>query len=117
MIRNITSGYGIQVSGSVYNAPYIDTTRASAGMVRYVGGNLEVYDGSSWLPLQSSYPQVELDGVTQEAVAWTRRKMEEEKRMLELAKTHPTVADALLARDRAEDALKIAMALCNMENK
>jgi hypothetical protein len=38
--------------------------------------------------------------------------MEEEKRMLELAKTHPTVADALAARDRAEDALRIVMALC-----
>lgn len=113
MIRNITGGNGIIVSGSVYNAPYIDTTRASAGMVRYISGNLEVYDGSSWLPLQSSYPQIELDGVTQEAVQWTRRKMEEEKRMLELAKTHPTVADALLARDRAEDALKIAVALCD----
>jgi hypothetical protein len=81
-------------------------------MVRYIGGNLEVYDGSSWLPLQSSYPTIELDGITQEAIQWTRRRMEEEKRMLELAKTHPTVADALAARDRAEDALRIVMALC-----
>jgi hypothetical protein len=77
MIRNITGGVGIHVSGSVYNAPYIDTTRASAGMVRYVGGNLEVYDGSSWLPLASSYPQIELDGVTVEVVQWARRRMEE----------------------------------------
>lgn len=113
MIRNITSGTGIAVSGSIYNAPYIDTTRPSAGLVRYVGGNLEVYDGSSWLPLQSSYPTVELDGVTQEAIQWVRRKMEQEKRMEELAKIHPTVADALLARDRAEDALKIAVVLCD----
>lgn len=113
MIRNIVPGPGIAVSGSVYNAPYIDTTRPSAGMVRYINNNIEVYDGGAWLPLQSSYPTVELDGVTQEAIHWTRRKMEQEKRMLELAKTHPTVADALLARDRAEDALKIAVALCD----
>jgi hypothetical protein len=33
--------------------------------------------------------------------------------MLELAKKHPT-ADALLARDRAEDAVKIAVALCDV---
>ena len=114
MIRTITSGAGIHVSGSVYNAPYIDTTRASAGMVRYIGGNFEVYDGSSWLPLQSSYPQIELDSMTLEAVQWVRLKMEEEKRMSELAKKHPTVADALLARDRAEDAVKIAVALCDV---
>ena len=113
MIRNITGGAGIHVSGSVYNAPYINTNMPSAGLVRYISGNLEVYDGSSWLPLQSSYPQIELDGVTQLTLQWVRAKMEQEKRMLELAKTHPTVADALLARDRAEDALKIATALCD----
>lgn len=113
MIRNITGGYGIHVSGSIYNAPYIDTTRASAGMVRYVGGNLEVYDGSSWLPMQSSYPQIELDHETQEILRWAQTRMVEEQRMQALAKSHPTVADALLARDRAEDALKIATALCD----
>jgi hypothetical protein len=84
-------------------------------MVRYVGGNLEVYDGSSWLPLQSSYPQIELDGVTQEAIQWTRRQMEEEKRMLELAAQHPTVADALAAQQRAEEAVRIAVALCDIK--
>ncbi len=111
MIRTITSGMGIHVSGSVYNAPYIDTTRASAGLVRYTTGNLEVYDGSSWLPLQSSYPQIELDSMTQEAVRWTWRKMEEEKRMLELAKKHPTLADALAARDQAQEQVAIVAAL------
>jgi hypothetical protein len=84
-------------------------------MVRYIGNNLEVYDGSSWLTLQSSYPTVELDGVTQEAIQWTRRRMEEEKRMLELAKNHPTVADALAARERAEEAVRIAVALCDIK--
>jgi 23S rRNA maturation-related 3'-5' exoribonuclease YhaM len=115
MIRNITGGAGIQVTGSGYNAPYIDNTRVSSGMVRYISGNFEVYDGSSWLQLQSSYPTVELDGVTQEAIQWTRRRMEEEKRMLELAKNHPTVADALAARERAEEAVRIAVALCDIK--
>lgn len=113
MIRNITAGPGIHISGNVYNQPYVDMTRPSAGMVRYNNNNFEVYDGGSWLPMTSSYPQIGLDDPTLEAVQWARRKMEEEKRMLELAKTHPTVADALLARDRAEDALKIAVALCD----
>lgn len=117
MIRNITSGPGIHISGNVYNSPYVDMSRPSAGMVRYQGSNLEVYDGSSWLPMTSSYPQIELDGLTMEVVQWARRKMEEEKRMLELAQKHPTVADALLARDRAEDAVRIAVALCDTDTK
>ena len=117
MIRNITAGQGIYISGNVYNSPYVDMSRPSAGMVRYNGGNLEVYDGSSWLPMTSSYPQIELDNFTMETVQWARQKMEEEKRMLELAAKHPTVADALLARDRAEDAVRIAMALCDTDTK
>jgi hypothetical protein len=115
MIRNITGGAGIHVSGSVYNAPYIDTTRASAGLVRYIGGNLEVYDGSSWLPLQSSYPQVELDNETMEIIQWAQNQMVEEERITALAAQHPTVADALLARDRAQDAVRIAVALCDIK--
>jgi cell division FtsZ-interacting protein ZapD len=78
-----------------------------------VGGNLEVYDGASWLPLQSSYPQVELDNETREIIQWAQNRMVEEERMQALAAQHPTVADALLARNRAEDALKIATTLCD----
>ncbi len=112
MIRSITPGAGIHIAGNIYNAPYIDTTKPSAGLVRYQSGNFEVYDGYSWLPMASSYPQIELDEVTQEAVQWVKQKMTEEKHMLELALKHPAIADALAARDRAQDALKIATTLC-----
>jgi hypothetical protein len=115
MIRNITGGEGIHISGSIYNAPYIDTTRASAGLVRYVGGNLEVYDGSSWLPLASSYPQIELDSVTQSVVRWAMQKMAEEARIKELAAKHPTVADALEAVAKAEEQVRIVAALVDTE--
>lgn len=115
MIRNITGGYGIHVSGNSYNSPYVDMSRPSAGMVRYNGSNLEIYDGSSWLIMQSSMPQIELDGLTVETLHWARRKMEEEKQLLALAKQHPTVADALAARERAEEAVKIAVALCDVK--
>ena len=113
MIRNITSGPGIHIAGNVYNSPYVDMSRPSAGMVRYMNNNLEVYDGNSWLPMTSSYPQIELDGLTMEVVHWARRKMEEEKHMLMLAQKHPTVADAIAARERADEAVRIAVALCD----
>jgi hypothetical protein len=61
--------------------------------------------------LSAGFPQIELDGVTQEAIQWVRRKMEDEKRLLELAKKHPAVQDALEALQRAEDQVKIVAAL------
>jgi len=115
MIRNITAGYGINIGGSnSYSTPFIDQTRPSAGMVRYINNNLEVYDGANWMIVQSSYPQIELNGAVQAILAWAQEKMTEENRIKELAAKHPTVADALVARDRAEDAVKIAAALCKV---
>lgn len=115
MVRTIANGYGIDISGSVYNAPYIDTTRASAGMVRYLHKNLEVYDGSNWLPLQSSYPTVQLDIKTQEILEWAQNQMIQQQRMQVLADQHPAVADAVAARDRADEAVRIAVVLCDVK--
>lgn len=112
MIRNLTAGYGLQIGGNTgYSAPYIDATRPSAGMVRYLNNNLEIYDGSNWMTMQSSYPQVELSGEVQSILAWARGKMAEEARIKELAAKHPTVADALDTVKQAEEQVKIVAAL------
>lgn len=115
MIRNITGGAGIIVSGSTYSAPYINTNMPSAGMVRYNAGNIEVYDGDSWLIMQSSYPTIELDPETCEILQWARNRMVEEQRMKVLADKHPAVADAVAARERADEAVRIAAALCDIK--
>jgi hypothetical protein len=115
MIKHITNGPGIRIAGNNSSAPYIDMSRPSAGILRYNGSNLEVYDGSIWTPINVSYPQIELDQRVQEIIHWAELKMREEEHIKALAAKHPTVADALLARDRAEDAVKIAAALCNTQ--
>jgi hypothetical protein len=43
--------------------------------------------------------------------------MVEEQRIKDLASQHPTVADALAARDRADEAVRIAVALCGADKK
>ena len=112
MIRTLVNGIGIAVSGgSNYSTPYIDTTRPSAGLVRYNSNNFEVYDGSSWIIMSGGSAQVSLDGVTLEAVNWVRAKMEQEKRMSALAKQHPAVADAQAAVEHAQQQLDIVAAL------
>ena len=112
MIKGLTAGYGLQISGNTgYSAPYIDATRPSAGMVRYLNNNLEIYDGSNWMTMQSSYPQVEFSGEVQSILAWARGKMAEEARIKELAKTSPAVADVLDTVKQAEEQVKIVAAL------
>jgi hypothetical protein len=111
MIKNITAGQGIYITNNGHSMPYIDMTRASAGMVRYNNNNFEIYDGSSWIIMQSSYPQVELSGDVQAVINWARIKMAEESRAKELAAKHPAVADALEAVKHAEEQVKIVAAL------
>ena len=111
MINTIMNGAGINVIANGPSNPYIDMTRASAGMVRYNNNNFEVYDGLGWMIMSGGSIQVSLDGVTQESLQWVRRKMTEEKRLEELAKTHPAVADALVAVTQAQEQLDIVTAL------
>jgi hypothetical protein len=115
MIRNITSGAGINISNNSFSMPYVNMSNPSAGMLRYNGSSLEVYDGNVWITMLSSMPQVELDSWSMGAITWARDKMAEEQRMQELAAKHPTVADALAAKQKAEEAVRIAMALCDVK--
>ena len=113
MIKNITGTSGITVAGSYPSYPYINMNNASAGMVRYNGNsqNFEIYDGSTWMVLNSGAATVSLDYEVQTILNWAKIKMAEEQRLKELAGKHPTVADALNAVARAEEQVRIAAAL------
>jgi hypothetical protein len=124
MIKGISGGTGVQINGGYTSWPQFYNNQNTSGntlvgQVRYNGSSqcMEVYDGSSWLTMPSSFSTVELAPEVQSVLNWARMKMAEESRIQALAAQHPTVADALLARDRAEDAVKIAVALCNTQDK
>ena len=116
MIKGITQGAGLFVSNGNPMNPYISPGSISAGMMRYNpnSNNIEVYDGINWITLSGGYVQVGLDGPTLEAVEWVKRKMEQEKRLEELAKTHPGVADAIDAVRLAEQQLQTVATLCKI---
>jgi hypothetical protein len=113
MIRNIAPGYGINISGINYSTPYIDMSQASAGMVRYNGisNNMEIYNGSSWVTIASSYPTVELSGEVQSIIEWARQKRAEETEWESLASTNPTLQDAIATLKKAHEQVKILAAL------
>ena len=64
------------------------------GQLRLHNGNFEVYDGSSWLSIQSSYATVGLSMTAEEAIEWAHKKMKEEKEFDELCNQHPALAEA-----------------------
>lgn len=115
MIKAIhASGKYIQVIGGSAST-YVSAQPGSQGVgnLRFNTSQqrLEVYDGMTWLELNSPHASVGLNGVAEEAIDWARRQMEEEKRLEILAKEHPAVQDALEAVRQAQERVRIVAAL------
>jgi hypothetical protein len=113
VIKTINAGAGIRVTNGYASTTYVNMSNPSAGMVRYNGNsnNLEVYDGASWMTMNGAYPIIELDGDVLAVVNWAKEKMNKEAKIQELAKTNPTVADALSAFEKAQEQLDIVATL------
>jgi len=119
MIKAIhTSGKYIQVIGGSAST-YVTAQAGSQGVgnLRFNTSQqrLEVYDGLTWLELNTPHASVGLNGAAEEAIDWVQRQMAEEKRLAALAKEHPAVADALAAVDKAKEQVKIVAALVETE--
>jgi hypothetical protein len=92
MISTLTGHAGIMVTGGS-SAPYINMSNPSAGMIRYNGSQMEVYDGNGWLPM-ASHQTIQLDARTQELLSWADRKMKEEVDLMRRIEQHPGLKDA-----------------------
>ena len=115
MIKAIHGSDSIFVTESNYSLPYIDSTRPSAGMVRYKDYNMEVYDGSSWLQAVAGTPHIDLSPEIKEVLAWARQAMQEDKELERLAKEYPAVNAALENVRRAQKQLKTTIILSKDE--
>ena len=96
---------------SSQNIPYISPSTPSAGLVRYYGNEMQVYDGAAWLTVTSSV-NIALTSVAVDAIEWAHKKMLEEAEARHMAEQYPAVADALNAVWESEQQLKTIVALC-----
>ena len=117
MIKGINAGRGLIVTGGSPSSTYFNATSSSlgAGNLRWnpSGQNLEVYDGSTWHVLQSSYTNIELGPEIHEILEWARTERQRQKEYAELAKKHPAIADAMESIKDAELKLRELAILCS----
>lgn len=113
MINGLISGGSghIHVTGGTYSTPYISPGAPSAGMVRYLNNNFEVYDGSYWQVLSATYPTVDLSGSAASAISWALKHMAEEAELERLAKEHPAINAAYENMKKAAEQLKTTIIL------
>ena len=111
MIKGLIGGSGVVVSGGNPLSTYINTGAPSAGLMRYNGTDIQVYDGSSWLTMASSYANVELDADTQMLLEWARKKRKEEIERDRLAETNPAIKDLIEQIKQKEEQIKMVQTL------
>jgi hypothetical protein len=119
MIKGIASGAFIEVVGGSSTFPYIpmNSNNPIQGMVRVNGQNLEVFDGSGWVIMTTSYPTVGLNSSAQSAISWAMNKMAEEAALERLSAEHPAVKAAYENMKRAAEQLKATIILSKDEQK
>jgi len=111
MIKGLMGSDGLFVENGNTTLPYIsqNSNNPMQGMIRISGTELQVFDGTAWIMLPSSYATVRMDSGI---VNWVRDKQakeaEQQKELDYLkrrAKEHPSLKKAYEAIIRAEERL------------
>lgn len=91
MIKGISGGRYITVSGGAPSTTYISPGSVGAGMLRYNGNMncIEVNDGNVWKQMDTTYAQVQLDSEAEMLLDWAKKKRAEELELDELCKKYP----------------------------
>ena len=107
MIKGLAGGVGVKVSGGDTALPYIPMNHENPiqGMIRVWGTDLQVFTGSNWTVMPSSYATVTLDNDALDVFDWVRKKMIEEEVLLSLPSDNPAIKLAIQNVNRAKQEL------------
>lgn len=96
MIKGLQGVAHVVVSGGNTTVPYVSTNSNNPmqGMLRISGSDTQVFDGSTWMTLSTSYATVGLEPTAEEATKWARRKMQEEHDLEARMEKHPGLRQA-----------------------
>ena len=105
MIKGLMGTTGLTVSGGDTSLPYVNQNPNNPiqGMIRINMTALEVFNGTSWQSLPSSYATVSLDQEVLDVIQWARTQRTMAMNRLTLAQKNPALMKALEAVKRAED--------------
>jgi hypothetical protein len=113
MIKGLQGISGVTVSAGNTTLPYVgpNISNPMTGMLRINGTEMEVFNGSSWLMLSTSYATVGLDQETQDLLKWARKKRDEENKWYILASSSEAVRIALEQLEQAKTRLELTAIL------
>ena len=113
MIKGLQGIGGVTVQGGDVSLPYIgpNINNPIQGMMRVNNTDLEVFNGTGWQSLPSSYATVGLDQDVLDLVQWARKKRDEESKWYALASSNEAVRIALDHLEQAKTRLELTAIL------
>ena len=113
MIKGLMGTTGISVGGGNTALPYVgpNANNPMTGMLRINGTEMEVFNGSSWQMLSTSYATVGLDQDVLDLVQWARKRRDEESKWYALASSNEAVRIALEQLEQAKTRLELTAIL------
>ena len=104
MIKGIMGSQGVVVSGGDTALPYVPTNNENPiqGMIRVHGTDLQVFNGSMWTNLSTSYASVTLDPHTQGLLKWVEAQRSIAFNRMTAVEKNPALTKAFEAIARAE---------------
>lgn len=105
MIKGIMGTCGVTVSGGDTSLPYINPNPNNPiqGMLRINNTNVEVFNGSAWQTINSSYATVSIDQEVLDVIQWARTQRQLDMNRKTLIENNPALQKAYAAVKRAEE--------------
>jgi hypothetical protein len=118
MIKGIAPmGKYTVISGGNTSVPYVNQNinNPIQGMIRINGTDTQVFDGTTWMTMNTSYASVGLSPDAEALLDWAKKKRDEEMELEALAQTNPTIRDLLDTIKQKEEQMTIVRTLIKKE--
>jgi hypothetical protein len=113
MIKGLMGNGSIVVSGGNTSVPYINQNNNNPmqGMLRIFGNDMQVFDGTTWMTMSTSYATVDLNGEAQSLLQWAREQKAKQTEREARIKKNPALQKAFDNIKRAEENFDLIDAL------
>jgi len=118
MIKGVAqTGKYTVISGGNTSVPYVNQNinNPIQGMIRINGTDMQVFDGTTWMTMNTSYASVGLSPDAELLLDWARKKRDEEIELEVLAQTNPTIRDLLDTIKQKTEQITIVKTLIKQE--
>ena len=113
MIKGLMGEKHVIVTGGDTSVPFISANLSNPiqGMIRVNGNLMEVFNGTNWIVMNTSYATVGLSNAAQEAIDWAQYKMQQERDIELLKEQYPLLIGAIEEVEQAKSKLDLLLAL------